>query len=190
MMSPDVELFRWINQFAGHTPWLDAVMVACATWSPTIFALVLVGCWIRWRPEWQRAAARAALAALLSLGVGQLIGLAVLRPRPFTVMPATVLVPHAADSSFPSDHATLALAVTVMLMTVSRRLGWTLIAFSMLVLVSRVYLGVHFPTDVLGGAALGASGAWVMLRLARLPSVGRWIDAAFLLLRRLRLAAP
>ena len=73
--------------------------------------LVLVACWLRWRPEWQRAAALAGLAALLALGIGQLVGMAFPRARPYAVTTATALVPHAPDTSFPSDHATLALSI-------------------------------------------------------------------------------
>ena len=190
MASPDVALLSWLNGFAGHAPWLDAVMIACTTYSPMIVALVLVGCWVCWRPAWQRAAVVATCAALLALGVGQLIGLALPRARPFTVLPVTLLMAHAPDPSFPSDHATLAFAVTAVLVTVSRTLGAWLAVLSVLVMVSRVYLGVHYPTDVLGGAALGVLGAWVTLRLVRAPRVARAIDAAFSMLRRIRLAAP
>lgn len=190
MRSTDLTLFHWLNGLAGHTGWLDAVMIASATYAPAVFAGVLLVCWARWRPEWQRAAALAGVAALLALGVGQLVGIALPRARPYDVTLATVLVRHAPDTSFPSDHAILCLAVTVVLATVSRRLGAALALFSVLVLVARVYIGVHYPSDVLGGAALGALVAWLTLRLARVPAVARWIDAVFALLRRLRIAAP
>ena len=138
---------------------------------------------------WQRAALLATSAALLALGAGQLIGMALARPRPFVVMPATVLVPHVPDPSFPSDHAILLGAVTVVLASVSRRLGAWLALFSILVLVSRVYIGVHYPTDVPGGAALGAAGAWATLRLARLPIIERSIAMLLALFARQHLAA-
>jgi undecaprenyl-diphosphatase len=190
MRSADLALFHSLNGLAGHTPWLDAVMIACAKYAPAFFAVTLLACWLRWRPDWQRTAALAGLAALLSLGAGQLVGMALPRARPYLVTAATVLVPHAPDTSFPSDHAILALAVTVVLMTVSRSLGAWLALFSGIVLVSRVYIGVHYPSDVIGGAALGALGAWLTLRLVSVPPVARWIDGVFGLLRRFRIAAP
>ena len=186
----DLTLFHWINGFAGRWPALDFVMIATTRISPLFYATVLVACWARWQPAWQRSAALAGLAALLALGVGQLLNVALPRPRPFVVTAATVLIPHAPDPSFPSDHAILAFAVTVVLATASRTLGTWLAAFGVLVLISRVFVGAHFPADVIGGAGVGALGAWITLWVARLPAVAGWIDAVFALLRRLKVAAP
>lgn len=189
MRSIDLALFHWLNGYAGHVPWLDALMIVSAKYAAVVFAVVLLACWLRWRPEWQRAAALAGVAALVALALGQVVGIAFPRERPYAVTAATVLVAHAPDTSFPSDHAILCLAVTVVLAASSRRLGAWLALFSTLVLVSRVYIGVHYPTDVLGGAAIGAIVAWGTLRVARVPAISRWIDAVFALMRRLHLAA-
>ena len=190
MYSTDLALFHWINGFAGRWSALDLLMVATTRYAPVIFAVVLLACWARWRAPWQRGAALAGAAALLALGLGQLGNLVYPRSRPFVVTVATVLVPHAPDSSFPSDHAILAFAVTVVLATVNRTLAAWLAAFGVLVLVSRVFVGAHYPTDVIGGAAIGALGAWITLRVARVPTVAGWIDVVFAMLRRLKIAAP
>jgi undecaprenyl-diphosphatase len=190
MLSADTALFHWINGFAGHSRLLDALMIAVAADAPIVFAVVLLACWARWRPDWQRAAALAGVAALVALGIGQLVGMLLPRARPYLVTNATVLVTHAPDTSFPSDHALLAFVVTTVLATVSRTLGAWLLAFSLVLLVARVYIGVHYPTDLIGGALLGAVSAWAIIRLAEVPRVARWIDAVFEILRRLHIAAP
>lgn len=188
--STDLAIFHWINGLAGRWHSLDFLMVAVTRYSPIIFAFVLLACWARWRAAWQHGAALAGIAALLALGLGQLGNLVFPRSRPFVVTASTVLIPHAPDPSFPSDHAILAFAVTVVLATVNRTFGAWLAAFGVLVLVSRVFVGAHYPTDVIGGAALGALGAWITLRVARVATVAGWIDAVFAMLRRLKLAAP
>src|SRR5512143_173052 len=105
--SADLALFHQINGLAGHHQALDLLMVAFASYAPAFYALVLLGCWLTWRPSWQRTAAIAGGAALVALGVGQLVGFALPRARPYLVTAATVLVPHGPDTSFPSDHAIL-----------------------------------------------------------------------------------
>ena len=190
MYSTDLALFHWINGFAGRWSGLDLLMIATTRYSPIIYAAVLLACWAGWRAPWQRGAALAGAASLVALGLGQLGNLVFPRARPFVVTAATLLVPHAPDSSFPSDHAILAFAVTGVLATVNRNLAAWLAAFGVLVLISRVFVGAHYPTDVIGGAVLGAFGAWITLQLAGVPAIARWIDAVFELLRRIKLAAP
>jgi undecaprenyl-diphosphatase len=83
------------------------------------------------------------------------------RPRPSVVDPAVhplVFVPH--NGSMPSTHAATAFAAAVAVSLVHPRLSWPLVALASLVSVSRVWLGVHYPTDVLAGAALGTAIAF------------------------------
>ncbi|HEV2018729.1 MAG TPA: phosphatase PAP2 family protein [Gemmatimonadaceae bacterium] len=112
--SLDYVLFRAINGWAGRSQALDAIMVACAKFLPVVFALVLVGLWLTWRPTNQRAAFLAGISALVALGIGQLIGMALPRPRPYLTHHVNRLISPTADTSFPSDHATLGFAVAVL----------------------------------------------------------------------------
>ena len=79
-------------------------------------------------------------------------------------------IPHAADSSFPSDHLTLLLAVAFSFL-MHRRLrvaGMTLAFLGLPVAWARIYLGVHFPLDMIGAALVAALSAWLALREVRL----------------------
>ena len=187
-MSADLTLFHVVNGLAGHYPTLDGAMVACATYAPVLYALILLCCWIAWRQRWQRAATLAGVSALVALGIGQLVGMLFPRPRPYLAMAAHVLVTHAPDTSFPSDHAILVGAVTVGLWGLSRRLDVCLVVGGMLVLVSRVFIGVHYPSDVLGGAILGGLVANAVRWTSR-GVAAHTIDRIFELLHRRRLAA-
>ncbi len=86
------------------------------------------------------------------------------RARPFEVVPdVRVLVGRPVTSSFPSGHAASAFAgalATARVLPEARWLWWTLAAA---IAYSRLYVGVHFPFDVLAGALLGSAGAWFVL---------------------------
>jgi undecaprenyl-diphosphatase len=123
-------------------------------------------------------------AALIALGIGQIVGNAVDRARPYTAMPAShVLISRSSDFSFPSDHATAAGAIAVGLVLAGMRyrsltLGLVTCCLAVLLAVSRVYVGVHYPGDVVAGLALGAAvaGGGVPLGLWLLRPVVRWLD--------------
>jgi len=123
--------------------------------------LLLVWGWLR-RPEALRLPLlQAAFAALLALGINQLIGLVVFEPRPFAIGLGPALLPHAPDSSFPSDHLTViwAVAASLMLCAPWRRAGLLLALLGLPVAWARVYLGVHWPLDMAGAALVGLAAA-------------------------------
>ena len=180
-MSGDYGLLRAINGLSGHSAGLDRVMVGIATYMPILFAAALAAIWIRRTRQEQIGAMLAGAAALIALGVGQLMGMAYPRPRPYLEHPVHLLVRRVHDTSFPSDHATLGFAIAVMVWQVNRRTGAVLLLLGILLAFSRVYVGAHYPTDVLAGALLGAgvSGAAGALCLrGRLRSaVNRLMDS-------------
>ena len=95
-------------------------------------------------------------AALVGLALAQVIGHAVLRARPYDAMTGVhVLVARTTDFSFPSDHATAAGAVAVGLFLANRRWGIIACVAAVLMAFARVYVGAHYPGNVLAGLALG-----------------------------------
>jgi undecaprenyl-diphosphatase len=118
----------------------------------------------RRRVDLRRAATAAGVSAGLALLVAQVVARVVDRPRPFVTHPDQVhlFAKHAADPSFPSDHATAAFAIAVALLLRDRRLGIGALALATVLAIGRVAIGVHYPTDVIGGAVLGAGCAVVL----------------------------
>ena len=131
---------------------------------------------------WRRASLAAVLSAGLGLAVGKVISELVDRARPFVADPHGVhlFAAHAADPGFPSDHATAAFAIAVAILL--RKRGWGIAALvaATVLAVGRVALGVHYPSDVIAGAALGSAAAlalWTAPLRSRIDRLADWIGA-------------
>lgn len=88
------------------------------------------------------------------------------RIRPYEEGGFDLTVPALDKYSFPSGHTLHALSFSLVVCAYYPFLGWLLFPFALLVALSRVVLGLHYPTDVAAGAALGASLAWLSLAVA------------------------
>lgn len=129
---------------------------------------------------WRRASLVAVLSAGLGLAVGKVISELVDRARPFVADPHGVhlFTAHAADPGFPSDHATAAFAIAAAIFLRKRGWGIAALAAATVLSVGRVALGVHYPSDVLAGAALGSAAAlvlWLPPLRSRIDRLADWI---------------
>ncbi len=188
----------YLNGLAAGAPWLGRLAVLLATYAIVLYALLWAWVWAR-RPRdplvnlMNRQRGRAMLllaagAAGLSLGVNTFLNVAFPRPRPFLVLPAHVLVPSPPrDASFPSDHAavTTAFAVTLLLGG-EARWGLAALAGAALIGAARIAVGVHYPSDILGGMVVGALCAAGAVQ-ARGP-LQPVLDRVLAIARRCRLA--
>jgi membrane-associated phospholipid phosphatase len=153
--------FLVVNGWARDSTWLHGFMTDYAKYGVVLLAvLLLVGYWLAWRSGSRDKVATALWApigALAAVAIAQPIAHAVDEKRPFVAIPHVLtLAHHSADPGFPSDHATLAGAIAVGLLLVSARLGVVAAILALLMAFARVYIGVHYPGDVLAGLGLGA----------------------------------
>ena len=177
-MHGDSHDFLVINDLAKDASWPHGFFVFVAQDGIAVFALaLLVGWWIARRARSPRRVALAVwggIAPLIAVSLAQPISHAAGERRPFQVpsLHAFTLVHHSADPGVPSDHATAAGAAAAALCFVSWRLGVLTWLAAALLAFSRVYVGVHFPQDVLAGLALGAAVA-ILGALVLGPLLGR-----------------
>ncbi len=170
----DWSLTRRLNAFVIHHDRLADALTTYERLGEALFVLALLILLTVGGRALRRGAVSGAAATALALAVGQVVSRLVERPRPFVTHPAGVhlVARHAADAGFPSDHATAAFAIAVAVWTHDRRWGAALLALAAVLAAGRVALGLHYPSDVLAGAAIGTLAAIVVTHGA----LGRRLD--------------
>lgn len=164
----DYSLVHHLNVFLVHHDGLEDAVGVYEKIAELLFLGVLLVTFAVVRGRGRHAARRAVVAAGLSAGLGLAIA-AVLakivdRPRPFVSHPGGVhlFVAHAPDPGFPSDHSTAAFAIAVAILLRDRRWGLPVLVAAIVLAAGRVAIGVHYPTDVLAGAAIGTACALLL----------------------------
>ena len=171
METVNRHLFLMINAGESLTGPRLTIATLVADYAVLLVPLTLVLLWFHDRTEAARIRLLLAFcAAILALGLNQMIGLVYFHPRPFMEGIGHAYLPHAADSSFPSDHMTVFCAVGLALAIdrATRRTGTLLLLTALPVAWSRIYLGVHFPFDMTGGLGTAAISV-AAVRLASRP---------------------
>jgi len=166
LIGIDHGLERWITDH--RVSWLDPIFVGL-TYAGSLGAVwivigIAVAAYLR-RPTVALAVVAAVLAANLA---STALKDAVDRRRPEETLPGLdPLVTTPSTPSFPSGHAAMSFAAAVVLVVAVPALAPAVVSLAILVSFSRAYVGVHYPLDVVGGAALGAAVATALLLLAR-----------------------
>ncbi|EJQ44463.1 hypothetical protein IEE_02653 [Bacillus cereus BAG5X1-1] len=152
-------VFQWINNFAGSSKLLDALMIAITNSVPYVAILFMLILWFNNGKKEnairkQYTVLYTTLSVSIALLVNVLIHAVYYHPRPFITHHVNQLVPHAADSSFVSDHSVLVFSIAFVFILRGEKLKYIALIWAILVGVSRMYVGVHYPLDILGAAFL------------------------------------
>ncbi|TCN24222.1 undecaprenyl-diphosphatase [Mesobacillus foraminis] len=172
-------LFQSVNQLAGNYPMLDWFMAFVTQKALFIYIALFVLMWVFGSEKRKYTVFLAGCTGLLALMINAAIGEFYYVQRPFVVHDDVhLLLPHAADASFPSDHTTGAFALSFGVFLFYRKLGAVMILFAALTGISRIYVGHHYPLDVIGSivAALAASAVVYKYRRYLDPIPGTLID--------------
>ena len=168
-MSLDTTLFSFINGLAGKSKVFDIIGVFLASYLPYIFALaaaVILLSERNWKLRFYNTAL-IALSVLLARGFFTVVIRYIWnRPRPFVAMPEiTALIGKSAEASFPSGHATFFFALAVAMLYVDRRWFKYFLMGTIVMGIARVFVGVHYSLDILGGALVGCLSAYLVSKL-------------------------
>jgi membrane-associated phospholipid phosphatase len=170
----DLSISSFINGFAHRSLRFDEFVVFLSN-SHLLKGGVVIGLvwWLWFQNGDVRSKREALLAAVIAsfpaLAVARILSWVFFRPRPLNEARFLFRVPYGATavaweglSSFPSDHAVLFFALATGIFFVSRRAGWFTFAYvSIIICLPRIFIGVHYTTDILAGAAIGGSMAWL-----------------------------
>ncbi|NNN19111.1 MAG: phosphatase PAP2 family protein [Acidimicrobiaceae bacterium] len=158
----DRRLYLDVNSFARHTSFAHAFMREFALYGGVVLlAILLLVAYFRARKgddpkKTVDTVLWAGAGTLIALGLNQPLSHLVGRVRPYNAIRGVeVLVPRANDFTFPSDHATVAGAVIVGLLLADLPTGLVATALGLFLAFARVYVGAHYPGDVIGGLIFG-----------------------------------
>ena len=165
----DTSLFLLIYGASHHSPLLDGTAVFFAEYSQYVWVLILLIA-LFW-PYKDRVQNRTVI--LISIGAALFARLVVKtailsvysRPRPFVslpdIHPLIATLPYENLQSFPSGHAMFFFAIATVVFCFNKRIGLVAFIAAALMAIARVYVGVHWPSDVVGGAIIGALIGWL-----------------------------
>jgi len=189
----DTWLFTHINAAADLSGWRLEGAIALAQGLVYLVPAVLLALWFAGGQPRRSAAVMALIAGDGALLANQLIALVGYRPRPFVAGIGHAFLQHVADSSFPSDHVTVLAATGFALWSaraaLGRAPGAVLLVAALAVGWARVYLGVHYPGDVIGALAV-AGLALVATRCGAARSLCATLTSAGERLHRRLFAVP
>ncbi len=159
----DIQLFRLINNNADSMTPFGRALTLASHWGDWLFALSLV---LLLLLRFRKMACYGLAAAAVTVSVSRQIGKLFWRDRPFTELEeVNQLLTHIDSNGFPSDHASAAAAISFIVFRFSRPIGALFIGAAAVVGFSRVWVGVHYPGDVLIGFAVGITCAFAVFKV-------------------------
>jgi undecaprenyl-diphosphatase len=163
-MNLDFFLFQEINRFAGKYLWLDNLAIFFAEYFGYILVFfVLLIFWKNWKKILQTF-----LAAILArFGVVEIIRFFWQKPRPFVENNVNVLLNQINSVSFPSGHAAFYFGLSTIVYFYNKKVGILFFVLSFLISFSRVFCGIHWPSDIGAGILVGIFSGWLTIKIFR-----------------------
>ena len=176
----DREIFLYLNRFVGESDLLDRVSAFLVSdyFVPVLSSMILLSIWFGWQTEEQRdrhqfGVMTAGLGVAIANAIVPILTLLYFRERPFEVLDVNLLFYQPTDSSFPSNPACIIFAMAWGISFGNTRAFHILFGLGFIYGLARVYSGVCYPMDVLGGLIIGFLSASVAAYSIRRANVLR-----------------
>ncbi|MFQ9509987.1 MAG: phosphatase PAP2 family protein [Lachnospiraceae bacterium] len=167
-MEFEISILNWLQTL--HTPFLDQFMIVVSTIGNGGMVWIIIALLLLLNKNWRKYGVMMGLSLILCLFIGNLtLKPLVARIRPYEVGGFTNLLiaaPH--DYSFPSGHTMSSFAAASVLFFMNRKFGIVAWCLAISIAFSRMYLYVHFPSDILAGGIIGISIAWIAIRITNM----------------------
>ncbi|MCR8645448.1 undecaprenyl-diphosphatase [Paenibacillus sp. N1-5-1-14] len=162
MSQLNTDIFRLINDWGKQLDFLNPIVVFIAEYTIYFLALAMLFYWFTGIKRYRMMVIQAGLAFVLAEVIGKLLGKLHEHHQPFAELPdVSKLIDHAINNSFPSDHTILFFSICTSFWLVRKRNGWFWLVLATCVAISRVWVGVHYPVDILVGAIVGIISALI-----------------------------
>ncbi|WP_273795109.1 undecaprenyl-diphosphatase [Brucella intermedia] len=151
MPSFDTNLFLYLNAGASPNAIVAGLAIFITRYLQFLVPVYLIALWLRNTNKSRQTVTSIALALLIAVVLNYLIGMIWFRPRPFMAGLGHTLMTHRPNSSFPSKHGiTFACCAAVLFMVGRMAAGWVAVGCGIVMAWSRIYIGVHYPLDMVG----------------------------------------
>jgi len=172
-MNIDYQLFFLINKFAGHFSWLDKFTIFFSDNAGYIaIAVLFIITAVKYK-NIKNNFLILILYPLLSAAISRIviagaIRLIYFRPRPFLTHAVNQLINHSSnEGSFPSGHASFYFALATAIYLTNKKLGIIYFIIAILMGLSRIFTGIHYPLDILAGAIIGIFTAIIIYKIKK-----------------------
>lgn len=159
----DKKLFEFINKMAGKSEIVDKGMIYASNEMRYIYPLAFIFLLISEPKKIRRILfINVVYTTIVSLCLNYFVKKVKYRPRPFIIRHVNVLLPSKLDSSYISKHALLAFSLSTCFFLYNKVLGKFMFILSTVMGISRVWVGAHYPLDVVRGGLLGSVASFII----------------------------
>jgi undecaprenyl-diphosphatase len=173
----DWRLYKAIYDVSLHHHWVGTLFSDIEKASIPVMVVITAALWFFSRPDadrkWKLASGSGFAAAALGYAAAFVIHHVWSRPRPYVTHHISHPWSNVTDPSFPSDHTTVSFAIAFAVLAFDLSAGLIFIVIAATIAVGRLFIGAHYPSDVLAGLVIGLIAAGIVVRL--LPRFVSWV---------------